>query len=360
MKIIFFLASLSQPRCLKRIKSLYEAGYEVEVYGYSRGFYDINTLPSTIPTHNWGIVDSGNKYVSRFLNNRKKIKQVIERQNRENVLYYAFGFDLAFWLSLYKRKHFIYESSDLIYTYFRSSILISFFRNIDKWIIKHSFRTIFTSEGFSLYLFGKQIPSNIIIQPNRVSPYLKNIERRILKKSTDKIVFSYVGAFRYPDTVFRFVRVIGEKYPRHQFFFYGDSRLTYLAKQLSFQYPNIKYFGKFRSPEDLEAIYETIDIVVACYDANTINERIAEPNKLYESICFCKPIVVSKGTFLSEQVKKLGVGYSINAREDSSICHFIDGLSNHELNSISEKELSIDSSMYIDSIEEIQNALKYY
>lgn len=152
MKIIFFLASLSQPRCLKRIKSLYEAGYEVEVYGYSRGFYDINTLPSTIPTHNWGIVDSGNKYVSRFLNNRKKIKQVIERQNRENVLYYAFGFDLAFWLSLYKRKHFIYESSDLIYTYFRSSILISFFRNIDKWIIKHSFRTIFTSEGFSLYL----------------------------------------------------------------------------------------------------------------------------------------------------------------------------------------------------------------
>lgn len=52
-----------------------------------------------------------------------------------------------------------------------------------------------------------------------MSPYLKNIERRILKKSTDKIVFSYVGAFRYPDTVFRFARVIGEKYPRHQFFF---------------------------------------------------------------------------------------------------------------------------------------------
>ncbi|RGN33239.1 glycosyltransferase [Bacteroides oleiciplenus] len=360
MKIVFFLASLSQPRCLKRIKALYEAGCEVEVYGYSRGFYDINTLPSTIQVHNWGIVESGNKYIDRFFKNRRNIKQAIEKQDRENILYYAFGFDLAFWLSLYKRKHFIYESSDLIYTYFSNNILISLFRSIDKWIINHSFRTVLTSEGFSLYLFGKCAPSNIIIQPNRVSACLKNIERSALKKSTDTIAFSYVGAFRYPNTVFRFARVIGEKYPQHQFFFYGDSQLTYLAKKLAVQYPNIKYFGKFRSPEELEAIYKTIDIVVACYDAKDINERIAEPNKLYESICFCKPIVVSNGTFLSEKVKKLGVGYSINAKEDSSICRFIDGLSNRELNSISEKELSIDSCIYIDSIEEIKHALKYY
>lgn len=360
MKIVFFLTSLSQPRCLKRIKALYEAGYEVEVYGYCRGFYDINTLPSIIKVQNWGIIDSGSKYIDRFFKNRRNIKQAIEKQYKENILYYAFGFDLAFWLSFYKRKQFIYESSDLIYTYFSSNILVSFFRGIDKWIIRHSFRTIFTSEGFSLYLFGTRTPPNIIIQPNRVSSHLENIERSVLKKNTDEIVFSYVGAFRYPNTVFRFARVIGEKYPQHQFFFYGDSQLTYLAKQLAARYSNIKYFGKFRSPEDLEAIYKTIDVVVACYDAKDINEKIAEPNKLYESICFCKPIVVSEGTFLSEQVRKLKVGYSINAREDDSICRFLDGLSNYELNCISEKELSFDRSVYIDSIEEIKDALKSY
>lgn len=357
-KIVFFLASLSQPRCIKRVKALHEAGFEVEVYGYYRGFYDINSFPEDIEVHQWGEVKSGTGYVRRLLKNKVNINEVVRNKACEDVLYYAFGLDLALWLSMHKHINYIYESSDLIYTYFGNKILIDIFKYIDKKIIATSFKTIFTSEGFQRYLYGEKKVDNIIIQPNRVSPYFNNVCRRVLSlKEQEGIVFSYVGAFRYPNTVFRFARIIGEKYPQHKFYFYGDSQLTYMAKELAEKHSNIRYFGKFRSPEDLEKIYNTIDVVVACYDANGINEQIAEPNKLYEAICFCKPIVVSEETFLSEQVKKMKVGYSIKADNDDSICDFLNKLSCKDLMSVSENELRIDKKVYIDSIDTIREAL---
>lgn len=360
-KIVFFLASLSQPRCIKRVKALHEVGFEVEVYGYYRGFYDINSFPEDIEVHQWGEVESGCGYIEKLLKNRANINKVLQEKSNEKILYYAFGFDLALWLSRYKHVHFVYESSDLIYTYFGNKLLINIFKYVDKKIIARSFKTIFTSEGFQRYLYGTEKLDNIIIQPNRVSPFFNNMDSKVLSiKESEGIVFSYVGAFRYPNTIFRFARVIGEKYPQHKFYFYGDSLLTYIAKEFAEKYPNVQYFGKFRSPEDLEKIYDTIDVLVACYDAKGINEQIAEPNKLYEAICFCKPIVVSERTFLSEQVKRMKVGYSIKADNDESICEFLDSMNYGDLVAISENESRIDKEDYIDSIDTISKALSAY
>lgn len=360
-KIVFFLASLSQPRCIKRVKALHDAGFEVEVYGYFRGYYDVNIFPDDIKVYQWGEIASGRGYVGRLIKNRVNINEVLKKYANEKVLYYAFGLDLAVWLSICKHIHFIYESSDLIYTYFRNKLLVNFFKYIDKRIISRSYKTVFTSEGFLYYLYGNERIDNIIIQPNRVSPLFKTLNRKSLCKSDHEgIVFSYVGAFRYPNTVFRFAEIIGKRYPQHKFYFYGDSSLTYLAKELADKYSNIQYFGKFRSPDDLEKIYNSIDVVIACYDAKGINEQIAEPNKLYEAICFCKPIVVSKGTFLSKKVSELKVGYSIKADDDQSICEFLDTLNFQNLRDISEVEMKMSDSVYIDSIENINVAIKSF
>lgn len=360
-KIVFFLASLSQPRCIKRVTALHEAGFEVEVYGYYRGFYDVNSFPKDIEIHNWGNVESGGGYVSRLLKNKVNIDKVLKEKGHEKALYYAFGFDLALCLSIHRHIDYVYESSDLIYTYFGNKLLCATFKYIDKIIIARSYKTIFTSEGFQHYLYKKKKVDNIIIQPNRVSPIFANVNRKVLcEKESGEIIFSYVGAFRYSDTVFRFARIIGEKYPQYKFYFWGDSNLTYMAKELAEKYPNVKYFGKFKSPDDLEKIYDSIDVVVACYDAKGINEQIAEPNKLYEAICFCKPIIVSEKTFLSEQVEKMNIGYSIKADNDESICKFLDDVNYSGLISFSENESHIEKEIYIDSIDKIEEGLSAY
>lgn len=362
MKIIFILASLSQPRCIKRVKSLLDLGYDVEVYGYYRGFYDVNKFPESLNVTVWGNIESGGGYFCKSIKNFSNIYNLLKKNSSEKkILYYAFGFDLAFWLSLFCKKKYIYESSDLLYTYLKPRFLISFFRFIDKFLIKRSFRTVFTSEGFATYLFPTVRPKNIIIQPNKVAPCFKDIKRTIISMENKKgIIFSYVGAFRSPDTVFRFAKVIGEYFPQHEFYFYGDSNLTFMAKELSLKYNNIKYFGKFKNPEDLQKIYNSIDVVVACYDSKDINEKIADPNKLYEAICFCKPIIVSADTFLAEQVNKMRVGYSIKADNDDSICNFLNNLNYRDLVSFSENELHIDKKDYIDSIDSISKTLFTY
>lgn len=354
MKIIFFLESLSQPRCIKRIESLYIKGYSVEVYGYSRGFYDVNNFSDQISVVNWGLIRNEGGYLYRFYLNFKNIWNVVRNNRGKKVLYYAFGQDMAFPLLLLTPHRYIYESSDLIYTYFRNKYIMKIFKYLDLKIINKSYRTVFTSLGFKKYLFGNREIKNIIIQPNKVSPYFNNLKRKRLDRVDDSgLTFAYIGAFRYPNTVFRFARIIGEFFPKYRFYFFGDSILTPLVKDLENKYANIKYFGKFRNPYDLCDIYDKIDLVVACYDTKTINEKIAEPNKLYESICFCKPIIVSNNTFLSERVSSLGVGYSIDATNDLDIINFIKSLSVPDINRLSRIEENLNESYYIDDNKEL-------
>src|SRR5690606_25968094 len=95
-------------------------------------------------------------------------------------------------------------------------------------------------------------PKNIIVQPNKISSYFLKVDRPSLKKyNNQQLIFAYIGAFRYPNTVFRFAEVIGKRFPNHQFHFYGDSSLTDMVVELTKKYTNVLYFGAFRNPQDL-------------------------------------------------------------------------------------------------------------
>ena len=346
MKVVFIVASLSQPRCIKRIKALYENGYDVEVYGYRRGLYEVNAYPNEIKVNELGYVDNGKGYVKRFINNYKKIKKIVKSYS-SNTLFYGFSYDIALSLLLNKRKY-VYEISDIIYAYYNNSVLRRFFKFIDKIMIKCSVFTIMTSEGFKRYFFSDSEINNVIVQPNKVSCQLENIDRKS-KDFEKKITFAYVGSFRYPNTIFRFARIIGEYFPQYEYHFYGNSDLTPLAKELARKYSNVKYLGVFKSPDDLQNIYANIDVVTACYDNSGLNEQIAEPNKLYEAICFCCPVIVSENTFLSQRVNQLKVGYVINPNEDKFIIDFISNLKKEDLKNISINEYRMSKEEYIDS-----------
>ena len=333
-KIIFLVSSISQPRCIKRIQSFIEFGYAVEIYGFNRGVYSVNAFIKGAEINDLGFLPSGNGYIKKFMFAKSLLKTIFKKFRDKDVIYYAFSFDLAILCKMYSSKIYIYEISDIVYTYFKINILELIFKRIDIWIIKRSFLTIMTSEGFYDYFFPKGNPQNIIVQPNKVSSKLITENRGNEVQTQNKFIFSFVGAFRYPNTVFRLARIIGEKYPQHEFYFWGDSNLTNLAIELSKKHKNIKYFGAFKNPEDLVKIYKTTDVVVACYDIETLNERIAEPNKLYEAMFFIKPIIVSKETFLAKKVSDYKCGFAIDATNDLDICQFIDKLNVEKLNEI--------------------------
>ena len=346
-KIIFLCASESQPREIKRIQSFISKGYDVEVYGFIRGYYQINKIGG-ITFNSLGVRKSGQNYFYQFFNAAFSLFKVFRKESSKNVIFYSFSFDLALICKLFSGRRYVYEISDIVYAYFSFEFLIKLFKNIDKWIIQNSYLSVVTSEGFTNYLFKKNTFKNIINQPNKLDIFFKKKLSPIKYINQEKIVFSYVGAFRYPDTVFRFAKVIGEVFKNHEFHFYGDSIYTEEVKKIALKYTNIIYSGAFRNPEDLESIYNHIDVVVACYDTSSLNERIAIPNKLYEAIFFNKPIIVSTNTFLAKEVQRLQCGFDIVASSDQGIINFINSLKisevNRLINQISQipKEFSID------------------
>ena len=201
------------------------------------------------------------------------------------------------------------------------------------------------------------MPSNVVNLPNKLNPYFANISRIYPDVSEKHIVFSFIGAIRYPNTILRFAKVVGENYPNHEFHFYGDSVLVkQFEEELSF-YQNVKFFGPYRNPQDLEDIYSKIDVVVACYETESLNERIAEPNKLYEAIFFNKPIIVSTNSFVGKRVRELNCGLVIDAYSEKSIMNAIDSLTYEKMKEFCCNSTCVNSKSLIDSPEPLFDKL---
>ena len=361
-KIVFLLESISQPRCIKRINSFIAGGFDVDIYGIDRGKYNENACVSG---KNITIIDKqtdGKNHLRKFINNLKAIKKITETYDKSDTLFYSFGYALSLSLKLNGCKNYVYEISDILYGYKKFEFLMPLFKKLDIFLIRKSKLTVMTSEGFANFFFRNKWPDNIIIQPNKLNVFFLDKQRPSINfdLNSHKLRFAYVGAFRYPNTVFRFAKIIGEHYPQHEFHFYGDSTLTKEVILISEKYDNVKYFGPFKNPDDLISIYDNLDLVVACYDIQSLNERIAEPNKLYEALFFNKPIIVSEKTFLSKKVKDIECGYIIDASKDETLINFIDSLKNEDINSkrkniskIKKQEIIDDDSIMI--ISRIEN-----
>lgn len=353
-KIVFICPSLSQPRCIKRVTSFFNAGCGCDVYGYERGNYDVNKYPEEVRVCVLSKMEDGTNYGSKLKSAYHDVKRIVRQYRNTEALFYSFSMQhsIIFW---FFRVKYVYEISDIPYAYPQFMRFLRVFNWIDKKLIKDSYKTVMTSGGFYGF-FG--IKSNkIIVIPNKVSPILETIgSRERLTITGDRLRFAFIGGIRYR-SVARFATIIGEKFPQHTFRFYGVCSPA-VKKTINFdaiieKYNNVEYHGVFKSPYDLPSIYKNVDVVIACYDVNSLNERLAEPNKLYEALYFCRPIVVSNGIFLGDRVKELQCGYAIDASTDESVYNFVKSLNACDINAISNREFAMPLSEMVDNTEQL-------
>lgn len=328
MRIVFVLGSLQNQRCIKRIRSFIEKGADVSVYAFNRSDEMFNSEVG-FPIHVIGSFHNELPYLKRMPILLRSLKGV---PLSESDLCYLFGLDvaLAFSLTHYGARY-VYEESDLVHTYLGGAFLRRSFELLDKLIIRRSFRTVFTSEGFSLYHFGNDRPKNVRILPNKLSKEVYGFPC-VPKRNHGNLRIGFVGKIRF-ESVLSFADFFCSSFPQHEFHFYGafcserDKEMFSILSAL----PNCFFHGAYKNPGDLADIYADIDLVLATYDVRFENVRYAEPNKLYEAIFFETPIIVSSGTFLSERVEKLNIGFSLDASDRSQVVSFVEGLSETSL-----------------------------
>ena len=331
-KIVFILNNISITRCLKRVSEFIDNGYDVDVYGFEKLGEEGYATPSNFNITVIGGFSRSQSYFERLKVYYRSLKPIFKKYKGQDVIFYYFFFNIALAARLLSRRTYIYEESDMPYTGFRNKTKRKLFGNIDKKIIKESLLTVMTSEGFIDYHFGDERPQNIVIVPNRVNPLLMKMPYNRNNYDINHLSIAFVGGFRYR-SVINFATVIAEYFPQHEFHAYGIIlEHGEELKALCEKYSNVHFHGKFRNPDDLPSIYEKIDIVLASYDATSINAQFAEPNKMYEAIFFRTPIVVSSNTFLAKKVSKLGIGYHINALDKKEIISFINGLTEKDIN----------------------------
>lgn len=325
--IVFIVPVLSQPRCIKRIETLHNAGYQIKVYGFDRGQYSNNITNIKCPIKEVIKLPEGNKYKS-FIFQIKCIGRIIRENNKKDCIFYFFGFETTRWAYYLGCRNYIYECADVSSVKKKNPIFRKFLVGLDKKLVYMSKLSVFTSQGFIDYLFPNEKLDNVILLPNKLKQYFNNEMRSsVVTKvlNIEHIKFGFVGGARYRNTLGRFAHVIGVHFPQHEFHFYGDICDRAMLHDFD-NYPNVICHGSFSNPKDLQSIYENLDVIVATYDTQSINVLIAEPNKLYESIFFYKPLLVSKGTFVEKRVKQMNVGDGIDASNDEAIINYINNI----------------------------------
>lgn len=325
-KIVFVVPALSDSHYKNRIIEFQHNGYDVIVYGFERENHRIaQELP--YETHSLGsLTDS--RYSDRIKLYWKVFRQLGRKYNPNDVVFYLCGLDVAmFFHYLNLRFRYIYEECDLTHTYLGKAK--SFLEFVDKSIIKSSLLTITTSEGFITYHFNGKQPVNMCLVENKLNPSILKYQLKGKKPfNNNSFSIGFVGGPRF-DSVFNFIDVYCKNFPQHTFHIYGgpiQPKFEDLRK-----YENCIFHGFFKNPVDLPEIYESIDLVLSTYDTKFENVRYAEPNKIYESIYFETPIIVSTGTYLAEKVKRLGIGFDVDAMDEKQVIDFVKSLTEERL-----------------------------
>ena len=331
-KIIFILTSLQDPHALKRIQEFAEKGSNFEVYGFSRniGFGSQISVPYT----ELGKMTNGTGYLSRLKFLGPVLRKLVQKYKNDDVVFFCFGLEIAFFIRLFSSKPYFYEECDLMYTYlkFPLSLLEPIFKFIDRRLVASSHESIFTSEGFVEYLYGDKVPKNLSVIANRLSNSILNMGwNNLPPKQVDikKLRIGFNGSL-CDKSVLRFAFTVAKNFPEISLTFNGtiqkfDDEYTKVLESLQ-MLPNVKFTGKFKNPDDLFKLHEDMDLLLCTYNTTFENVRRAEPNKLYEAIFFRTPIIVSSDTFLAKKVNKLNIGFEVDADTPEKVKEFINNL----------------------------------
>lgn len=329
-EVVFILTSIVNTNSIKRIDEFVARGYKVSAYGFKRDV-DVANKSLKVDIKVVGSYKNNLSYWKRLTIIYRGIRNVLKETCGKNKLYYLIGLDVAMLFRLQSKGPYVFEEADLVHTNIANKWIRICYENIDKSIIRHSVLSAFRSEGFVKYHYGENKPDNVCVIPNRLNESILNYEVQPRHEFDGKhIKIGYVGFIRY-HSIYNFARVFCSHYPKCEFHFYG----TFTNEKAEHQFAELKkirncsFHGSFRSPDDLSSIYSQFDLVLSTYDVSSENVRWAEPNKIYEAIYFETPIVVSSGTYLSDKVKKMDIGYDVNAMDEKSIMDFVDHISQY-------------------------------
>ncbi len=366
-RAVILSSALSQPRYHRRAAMLLEAGYNLQVYGYQRGYYEENTYPDGVQIISLGQVESRHyiRRIPKLLKSALFIKKYEKQFHESPALVYAFGLDMALIGNFVMSGSIplIYEIGDIQNPLPHTGIASKMIAITEKLILRKCRKLVVTSPAFIPNYF-ERLDSNIakksLVIENKLA---RESAQRFPRPQTPKqamlpIKIGYIGAFKYRNCILSLMEATAKKKGKFELHFYGDGSMKKEICEYANAHSNISYHGSFSSSADLGEIYRSIDLSYVVYDSTDPNVRMAIPNKLYEGPYFGVPLVVAKNTFLAERVRELRIGFVIDPQEKGSLDKLMDQITPETLRKLSATALDLDRSHWVENYSDMISFFK--
>jgi succinoglycan biosynthesis protein ExoL len=349
---------------------LQKAGFSVEAIAFERKFHKGRTPTCTVTVV--GRVEHG-RYFRRFGAIFRALP-AIRQKLRRSQLVYASGVDMAFvcilagW-GLYRPT--VLEIGDVRDVQTAKSLMGWIARRIDRWVASNCSLLVATARDFIDVYYRTWLrvstPSMIIENKLDISSRRTFVSSADIcvkpKRPSSRLRIGYFGILRWRES-WDTLRSLAELWPdRFEVVIAGHPiDPPDLPEQIE-RYPNIRYLGEFRSPDDLPALYSSVDLIWAVYPEIGLDDwnlRWARTNRFYESCHFRTPIISRAGCKDAEEVRRLDIGLIVGSSDFTTVAEQLRRLTPEDLRRWKDNmaELPLSVSVYTDEAEALGGLLR--
>lgn len=321
------------PPVEKAALALLSAGYNVTIIGWDRdnndelkkdviqiSDYEAEVIRFGIKAQFSGGIRKNLFPLCRFL---KRLRSWLVKNRAAYDVIHAFDFDTGFIAARYAKKFgkkLVYHILDYYVDShgLRKTILENPILTLENAVINYADATIICTEKRKEQIVGSTPKRLAVIHNTPSASRFKQCD--IKTKQTGRIKIVYVGILQPA----RLLKEIAEAVSENNSFELhvgGFGSYEEYFKDMANRYDNIYYYGCLTYEQTL-SLENECDIMLAIYDPTIENHRFAAPNKFYESLMLGKPVIMVRGTGMSEIVENNAVGELIEYSKEG----FIDGV----------------------------------
>lgn len=322
-RIHFILPVPSQPRFHKRIGALAALGASVQVYAFERDYF--RGKAPALGYHRLGRLQHGSYW--RRLPVLLRAVPVLYRVTRPGDVLYAFGLDTALLGLVVQRwrgggTRLVYECGDITPIMVGRGFGSRLLRWCERRVLAAATRVVITAPAFGSHYFTAVqgvSPSRLLVIENKLDHMPLREPTGPLWDGRRPLRLGYFGLLRDPlawQLMLSWARqapdglqLIVRGYP------FG---IPGLREAMAAQ-PNIHFGGEYVYPDDLPALYGSVDLVWATYPkaANPDDPRWRWPrtNRFYEACSFGKPMIGQTGSADGELIERYDIGLTVDTAQ---------------------------------------------
>lgn len=339
MRVAFFGHDASDAAIRRRVKSFHDEGVHVDGYMMRRGAF-VDTA--------WRNFDLGMTKPGAFVHRAKSIATGTQQAMNYRAelaqadLIYARNLDMLAIAVRVKRKlkldiPVVYECLDVHRLLCRTDLIGKTLRGLERRLLRASSALVVSSPAFLEHHFERHYPGEYepILIENRLTASFTGGDRPGLPQIEQTptigkpLRLGWVGILRCQrslDLLCETARQLGPDVEIRIHGIVAENEIPNFEPQIA-ALDNIKFFGRYRAPEDLNEIYANLDLIWSGdFMEAGFNSVWLLPNRIYEGGFFATPSISPVGTQTARWVGDHDCGFSLTEPLESELPGLIEKL----------------------------------